>query len=77
LAKKNLTREEENKLFLATDNEGRTVFNLAVLVCKLEVFRGLFNWSINYLTTKELNKLFLPRDKEERTVFNLQRRYTY
>ena len=41
--KENLTREEVNKLFLSTDNEGRTVFHVAVESYKIENFEGILN----------------------------------
>jgi hypothetical protein len=43
LAKENLTREEVNKLFLDTDNEGRTVFHAAAQSWKQDGFQGIFN----------------------------------
>jgi hypothetical protein len=51
LAKENLTTEEVNKLFLATDNEGRTVFHEAPQLRKLEVFQGIFNLAKENLAT--------------------------
>jgi hypothetical protein len=44
LSKENLTTEEINKLFLATDNKGRTVFHAATQSGELEVFQGIFNF---------------------------------
>ena len=43
--KENLTREEVNKLLLATDNVGRTVFHVAARYYKLEVIQGIVNWT--------------------------------
>jgi hypothetical protein len=37
-AKENLTREEANKLFLVTDNVGRTVLHMAAKFYKRKVF---------------------------------------
>jgi hypothetical protein len=37
-AKENLTIEEANKLFLATDNEERTVFHVGAGIYKQEAF---------------------------------------
>jgi hypothetical protein len=51
LAKENLTTEEVNKLFLATDNERRTVFLETAELSELEVFQGIF-----YLAKKSNNR---------------------
>jgi hypothetical protein len=58
-------------LLLATGNEGRTVFLMAVQVCKLEVFQRLFNLAKHYLIREEVNKVSLATDNEGRTVFHL------
>jgi hypothetical protein len=39
----NLTPEEVHKLFLATDNKGRTGFLEAGQLWKLKLFQGIFN----------------------------------
>jgi hypothetical protein len=57
-----------NKLFLATDNKGRTVFHVAVTSWKLEVFQGIFNLAKENQTTEEVNKFLLATDSEGRTV---------
>jgi len=59
LVKENLTTEEVNKMLLATDNEGRTVFHLAAELSKPEKFQGILNVVNENLTTEEVNKLFL------------------
>jgi len=43
ITKENLTREEENKLILATDNKGRTVFHVAANFSKPETFQEILN----------------------------------
>jgi hypothetical protein len=57
-------------LFLATDNEGRTVFHDVAQFGELEVFQGIFNLAKENLTTEEVNKLFLATDNEGRRVFH-------
>jgi hypothetical protein len=42
LAKKNLTTEEVNKLLLAADNEGRTVFKMAAKFSTQEILQEIF-----------------------------------
>jgi hypothetical protein len=58
-------------LFLATDNEGRTVFHEAAAVWNIEIFQRLFNLAKENLTTGEVNKLFLATDNEGRAVFHV------
>jgi aminoglycoside N3'-acetyltransferase len=58
LAKENLTTKEVNKLLLATDNEGRTVFHLAADFYKLEVFQGILDWAKDNLTTEEIKNYY-------------------
>jgi predicted RNA-binding protein (virulence factor B family) len=67
----NLTREEVNKLFLATDYNGRMVFHMAADLCELEVFQRIFNRAKNNLTREEVNKLLLDTKNEGRTVFHM------
>jgi mannose/fructose-specific phosphotransferase system component IIA len=43
LAKENLKTEEVNKILIATDIEGWTVFNVAGYFSTLEVFQGIIN----------------------------------
>jgi hypothetical protein len=45
LAKENLVNEEVNKLLLATDNAGRTVFHEAAKSFNEKVFQGILNWA--------------------------------
>jgi hypothetical protein len=71
LAKENLTTQEVNKLFLATDNRGGTVFHAAAQFGILKKFQGIFNLAKENLTTEEVNKLFLATDKKGRTVFHV------
>jgi len=59
LFKENLTTKEVNKLLLATDNKGRTVFQLTAELSKPEKFQGTLNLVNENLTTEEVNKLFL------------------
>jgi ankyrin repeat protein len=68
---KKFKTEELNKLFLATDNEGITVFNLAILFNSIELFHGTLNFVKENLTTEELNKLLLATNNEGITVFHL------
>ena len=42
-AKEKLTTEEINKLLLATDYNGRTVFNLAEVTYKLQMLQEMLN----------------------------------
>jgi hypothetical protein len=72
LAKKNLTEEKVNKMLLATDNEGRTVFHVAAENWKVEVFHGIWNLAKENLTEEGVNKILLPTDNEGRTVFMWQ-----
>ena len=44
LAKEDPTREEVNKLLLVTDNEGRTVIDVAARFGELQVIQGTLNW---------------------------------
>jgi hypothetical protein len=44
LAKEDPTREQVNKLLLATDNEGRNVIDVAARHCELQVIQGTLNW---------------------------------
>jgi hypothetical protein len=60
-AKKNLTKEEANKL-LATGNEGRTFRHVAAEFCLPDLFQQILNWAKYNLTTLEENKLFLTTD---------------
>jgi uridine kinase len=46
LTKENLTTEEVNKLFLATDNEGRKVFRVAAKSWELEALQGILNCTL-------------------------------
>jgi endo-1,4-beta-D-glucanase Y len=41
--KENLTTEELNKLLLATDNEGGTLFHVAIKFNSIEHFQGILN----------------------------------
>jgi len=43
LVKENLTKEEVNKMLLATDNKGRTVFHMAGRWYEPEKFQGILN----------------------------------
>jgi len=71
LAKENLTTEDVNKLFLATDKKVRTVFHVAAQSRKVELLQGIFNFAKENLTTVEVNKLFLATGNERRTVFHV------
>jgi DNA repair protein RadC len=70
-AKENLTNDEVNKLFLAKDNQGRTVFHVATYFCKLELLQEIMNWTKNHLTREEVLKLLLVTDNEGRTVLHV------
>ena len=63
-AKDNLTREEVNKLLLATDNEGRTIVHVAAELCDLVEFQGILHWAKENLTRGEVNKLLLATDNK-------------
>jgi ankyrin repeat protein len=71
LAKEDLTKEEINKLLIAQDNDGRTVFHEAVMYDKKEVFPGILNLAKENLTKEEVNKLLIVQDNEGRTVFHV------
>ena len=45
-----------NKLLLAIDNDGWTVFHTALQFRNLQVFQGIFNWAKENLTREEVNK---------------------
>ena len=68
--KENLTREEVNTLFFATDNEGRTIFHAAVRYFIKEKFQGILNLAKENLTREEVNKSFFATENEGRTVFH-------
>ena len=68
-AKGNVTREEVNKLLLAKDNEGRSVFHVAAGSFVVEMFHEILNWAKGNLTSEEVNKLFLATNNEGRTAF--------
>ena len=44
-SKENLTREEVNKLVLASDNEGRTVFHKAAMSDEKDLFQEILNYA--------------------------------
>jgi endo-1,4-beta-D-glucanase Y len=54
-ANENLTREEVNKLFLATDNEGRGVFHVDAWIYYQEAFPRILNCAKENLTREEVN----------------------
>ena len=56
-------------MFVATDNEGRTVFHVAAGYYKIEMFQEILNCAKENLTREEVNKLLLATDNEGRTVF--------
>jgi hypothetical protein len=51
-AKENLRTEEVNKLLLATDSKGRTVFHMAADFNKLEVQQEILKCAKENLTTE-------------------------
>ena len=53
----NLTREDVNKLFFVTNNEGETVFRVAAMFYLKEIFHGILNFVKENLR-EEVNKLF-------------------
>jgi endo-1,4-beta-D-glucanase Y len=65
-AKKNLTKEVVNKLLLATDNAGRTIFHEAAKNFNEELFQGILNWAKENLTKEQVNKLLLATDNAGR-----------
>jgi aminoglycoside N3'-acetyltransferase len=71
-AKEKLTTERiRNKLLLATDHKGRTVFHLAEEGNALQILQEIMKWTKEKLTTEEINKLLLATDHKGRTVFHL------
>jgi len=75
-AKENITTEEiYNKLLLATDNEGKTVWQLAAGRGNIELLQKLWECAKENLTTEEINnKLLLATDNGGRTVWQLAAR---
>ena len=71
MAKKNLTTEEVNKILLATDNEGRTVFHVAADWSEPEEFQEILNLANPNLTREEVNKMLLATDNEGKSVFHV------
>jgi ankyrin repeat protein len=59
-------------LLLTTNNEGRTVFDIAADQGRLEILQKVWEWANEKLTTEEINKkLLLATDNEERTVLHI------
>jgi hypothetical protein len=46
------TEERNNKLFLVTDNEGRTVWHVVAKEGRLEIFLKLWVWAVEKLTKR-------------------------
>jgi hypothetical protein len=76
LTKQILTREELNKLLLATDNTGSTVFHVAAEFQKIDMFQGIMNLAKKNLKTEEVNKLLLTTDRKKRTVFHVAAKFS-
>jgi hypothetical protein len=57
-AKENPKTEQVNELLLATDNEGRTVFHVAVELCKPEQLQEILNLVRCNLKREELKNCF-------------------
>jgi hypothetical protein len=56
-------------LLFTKDNDGRTAWILAALMCKLVVLQKLWEWGREKLRAVELSdKLLLAKDSEERTA---------
>jgi hypothetical protein len=70
LAKENLTKEEINKLFLATDNAGRTFIDVAAESSNVDGSLGILNLAKENLIKDDVNKLLLVTDNAGRTVIN-------
>ena len=58
-------------MLIATDNEGRTVFQVASDSCEPEIFQGILDLAIENLTAEEVNKLLIATDNSGRTVFHV------
>jgi hypothetical protein len=69
-AKKNLTKEEVNKLLLITDNAGRMVLHVAAEMGIVGGLQEILNWAKENLTKEEVIKLFLITNNTGRTVFH-------
>jgi PhoPQ-activated pathogenicity-related protein len=54
-AKKNLTKEQVNKLLVATNKAGWTVFLCAITFSRVEVLQGILNSAKENMTKDELN----------------------
>jgi hypothetical protein len=72
-ANKKLTTEGiNNKLLLATDKLGRTVFHMAAKQGELDLLQKVWGLANEKQTTEEINnKLILATDKRGRTVLYL------
>jgi uncharacterized protein YeeX (DUF496 family) len=70
-ANEKLTTEEiNNKILLATDDQGRTVFHAAAECGRLEVLRKLWEWAKKKLTAEMINNiLLLATDDQEKLSF--------
>jgi len=62
---------QQNKLLLATDYKGRTVFHGATKFPEPKKFQGIMKLVKENLTIEEVNKLLLATDNEERTAFHV------
>jgi len=68
-AKEELTTEEINKLLLATDKKGSTVWHVAAKKGTPEILQKVREWAKEKLTTEEINnKLLLATNCEGKTV---------
>jgi hypothetical protein len=59
-----------NKVLLAIDHKGRTVFHAAVEGNALEMLQEIMKWAKEKITTEEMNKVLLAIDHKGRTVFH-------
>jgi endo-1,4-beta-D-glucanase Y len=68
-ANENITREEINKLLLATDNMGKTAWHAAAENGGLDVLQKIWEWAKENLTCEEMNnKLLLATDNTGKTA---------
>jgi endo-1,4-beta-D-glucanase Y len=72
-AKRNLTKEEtKNKLLLAADKRGNTVWHVAAERGNLAVIEKLWEWAEENLTKEEIkNKLLLATDRRGKTLWHV------
>jgi hypothetical protein len=67
-AKKVLTNDELNNMFLAKDEYQMTTWKMVAEKGQIEVLHKLYEWAKKLLTKDELNNMFLAKDEYEKTA---------